>query len=179
MDMGLGGLWEFVTDREAWRAAFHRFTKNWTWLSDWTDCVRVPCIFWDIYLQILFDILFANIFSQLYCAFDFLNKVFHTVEIFNFSKSTESLVLLSDCFFLCRILKLQSLWSAWPNPSSCQFSFIFSSIILNTFAFKICLWIIWGFPGGLVVENLPVSAGDVGLIPGLGTSSGGGNGNSL
>ena len=38
---------------------------------------------------------------------------------------------------------------------------------------------IWGFPGGLVVENLPVSAGDVGLIPGLGTSPGGGNGNSL
>ena len=29
----------------------------------------------------------------------FLNKVFHTVAIFNFSKATESLVLLSDCFF--------------------------------------------------------------------------------
>ena len=23
MDMGLGGLWELVTDREAWRAAIH------------------------------------------------------------------------------------------------------------------------------------------------------------
>ena len=36
------------------------------------------------------------------------------------------------------------------------------------------------FPGGAVVKNLPakeVSAGDVDLIPGLGISSGGGNGN--
>ena len=32
-----------------------------------------------------------------------------------------------------------------------------------------------GFPGGVVVKNLPANAGDTGLIPG----SGGGNGNPL
>ena len=37
MDMGLGGLRELVIDREAWRAAVHRVTKSWTWLSDWTE----------------------------------------------------------------------------------------------------------------------------------------------
>ena len=34
MDMGLGELWEFVMDREAWRAVVHGVTKSWTQLSD-------------------------------------------------------------------------------------------------------------------------------------------------
>ena len=36
-----------------------------------------------------------------------------------------------------------------------------------------------GFPGVSVVKNLLANAGDVGLIPGLGRSPGGGNGNPL
>ena len=37
MDMGLGGLQELVTDREAWPAAVHEVAKSRTWLSDWTE----------------------------------------------------------------------------------------------------------------------------------------------
>jgi len=36
MDMSLSKLWVVVKDREAWCATFHRVTKSWTWLSDWT-----------------------------------------------------------------------------------------------------------------------------------------------
>ena len=37
MDMGLGGLWELVRDREAWHAVVHGVTKSRTWLSNWTE----------------------------------------------------------------------------------------------------------------------------------------------
>ena len=37
MNMGLGGLWELVMDREAWRDVAHGVAKSRTRLSNWTD----------------------------------------------------------------------------------------------------------------------------------------------
>ena len=41
------------------------------------------------------------------------------------------------------------------------------------------VYVYLGFPGGSVVKNLPANPGDTGLIPGLGRSPGGENGNPL
>ena len=39
MGMNLGKLWEFVMDREAWRAMIHGVSKSRTWLSNWTEMI--------------------------------------------------------------------------------------------------------------------------------------------
>ena len=50
MDMGLGGFWELVMDREAWRAVFQGVAKSRTRLSDWTE------LNWSEGTSILFSI---------------------------------------------------------------------------------------------------------------------------
>ena len=64
MNMGLGGLWELVIDREAWRAAFHGVAKSQTRLSDWTELNWYYAILYDTQLSIYLAIL-MNQFSNL------------------------------------------------------------------------------------------------------------------
>ena len=60
----------------------------------------------------------------------------------------------------------QKCWSGVPLPSLTGLN---SSLLIY----------VYGFPGGLVVKNLPVNAEDTGLLPESPRSPGGGHGNPL
>ena len=47
VDMNLSKLQETVKDREAWHAAFHRVTKNWTRWSNWPTINHISSYFYQ------------------------------------------------------------------------------------------------------------------------------------
>ena len=70
-DMGLGGLWELVMDREAWRAAVHGVAKSWTWLSDSTELnwskSKTNIIWYYSYVESnFFKVLWLLLFKNIY-----------------------------------------------------------------------------------------------------------------
>ena len=71
MDMGLGGLRELVTDREAWRAAVRGVSKSRTWLSNWTELMGP-----DAMILVFWMLSFKSAFSL--SSFTLIKRLFHS-----------------------------------------------------------------------------------------------------
>ena len=56
---------------------------------------------------------------------------------------------------------------------------VLSNQVSKTCIFSIIQSMLWGFPGGSVIKNMPANTGDTSWIPGSGRSPGEGNDNPL
>ena len=117
MDMGLGGLWELVIDREAWRAGVHGVTKSQTRLSNWTEKITVWIL--PVVVQLLSRVwLFATpwtIECQVSLSFTISWSLLKLIESMMPSNILSSIIPFSSC--------LQS----FPAPESFLMSRLFAS----------------------------------------------------
>ena len=111
MDMSLSKLRELVMDREAWQVASHGVTKNWTWLSDWTE------LNWE-FLKTYFT---KNLFLIVFHVIGF--KEADTVWFYNPLRRYHTLKVKVKVKSLSRVRLFSTSWTvAYQAPPSMGFS---------------------------------------------------------
>ena len=82
MDINLSKLREIVMDREAWRAAIHRVTNSWTWLSNWTELKSFIFIYKAVYVLMWNHPTFTLTLEWFIPLFNKLSKLQHVGHYF-------------------------------------------------------------------------------------------------
>ena len=113
------------------------------------------------------------------------------ILVFGESLLNDAVTVVSNKLLQCRstrqgphLLVLCTEWASEWSPALVlgRAPCLVPDSVLTVLKFSIPLLFViysWTSPGGSVVKNLPANAGDTGLIPGSGRSSGEGNGNPL
>ena len=84
MDMSLSELQELVMDSGAWRAVIHGITKSQTWLSNWTELIFKPWLWFvhpDYHCSNLDSHIFMN--GSRFLLFLFLSLVSSSLSVFS------------------------------------------------------------------------------------------------
>ena len=119
MDMDLGGLWEFVMDREALCSAIHGVTKSQTRLSTWTETELIVLSRQEYWSRLPFSSPGDHVLSELFTMTLLSCVALHCIAHFNKNLS-EADDLIDNKILPSLNFTLVTLVLQWHHDKVCQ-----------------------------------------------------------